>query len=657
MERSAKVSETARRQRGGLPALVGLGAASTCLSLAGVLLGNDILALSGLGAAFAVIVGLAARERAGDRLLGAARTREARHVSLYRNAFDIISLVGPDNEIVYVSPSVKRVLGFNPERLVGRDPSVLVHPRDRIKVLRAVGESRSQPGSIRTVECRLAHRDGGWRHVETSVANLLGDPHVRAIVLNSRDITERRALEAELRHEARHDSLTGLANRTLFRESAQALDEAGTPDAAGLPDAAGTPGARDQRAVLFVDLDNFKDVNDILGHEAGDELLAAVARRLVGAVGRSALTARLGGDEFAVLLTGDQAGTPTETADRILQAFATPFLVRGRPTIVHLSIGIAGEDGQTGAGELLRNADLALYAAKSAGRDRRVTYQPEMYQAVARRVELETGLRLAAEHMDFALHYQPIVSLETGEIVALEALLRWPGPSGLVAQDVFISLAERTGLIVPIGRWALREACRQARAWQDHHPNDVPMGISVNISAVQAIRPDLVNEVAATLRETGLEPRHLTLEFTESILMQGAAALTGNLARLRALGVRLALDDFGSGKSSLEYLRWFRADLLKVDRSFTDRIVEPGETALAKGVVELAHTLGLKTVAEGVERQEQLDALRHLAFDQAQGFLFAPPLPAGPAGELVARRYLLGESLFPPVIPPNPQEY
>jgi diguanylate cyclase (GGDEF)-like protein len=474
----------------------------------------------------------------------------------------------------------------------------------------------------------------------TSHALTFGGRRARLVLVE--DVTERRRLEAELTHQAYHDALTGLANRARFSERVGV--------------ALARPGRRPEEvAVLFLDVDHFKAVNDSLGHEAGDVLLRAVAQRLLEATRGSDTVARLGGDEFAVLLENVRTDHDAViVAERILAAMR-PGVALGRPDAegdgaravrVGTSVGIARARGGEEADALLRHADLAMYTAKRDGRGRFALFEPAMHAAAVERLELDADLRASLERLeaapsrasdggdghDFHLVYQPVVELATGRVVAAEALLRWRhAQRGLVPPAVFIPVAEETGLIGSLGRWVLEAACRQAAAWGDRGPV-----VSVNLSGRQLDDPALVAGVEGALAAAGLAPRRLTLEITESVVMRRTDATLERLRALKALGVRLAIDDFGTGYSSLSYLQRFPVDVLKIDKSFVDGVAsEAHDAALARTIVALGTTLGLRTVAEGIETEDQQAALLALGCTYGQGYFFARPLPAGAFGALV----------------------
>jgi diguanylate cyclase (GGDEF)-like protein len=432
-----------------------------------------------------------------------------------------------------------------------------------------------------------------------------------------RDISVRRGLEEELRRQAFHDALTGLPNRALFLDRLQhALARA--------------DGHGRRIAILFLDLDNFKVVNDSLGHETGDRLLVQIAERLRTCLRAEDTAARFGGDEFTVLLeeTGNERDA-IKIAKRLTEALRAPIVLGGHEVYPSFSIGIApSAPGQDSAEGLLRKADLAMYRAKTGGKGRYVVFDQSMNDAAMERLGLEADLRRAIERGEFRLVYQPIVSLEGERICEVEALIRWLRPGrGLVSPSLFVPLAEETGLIVAIGQWVLEQACLQAVAWHRTHPDDAPR-LSVNLSAKQFQHPRLVEDIARSVRTSGLDPRMLTLEITESAIMVDTEAAAATLLRLKDLGIQLAIDDFGTGYSSLSYLKRFRVDTLKIDRSFVDKLGEdPHDTAIVRGVVALAKSLNLAVTAEGIETADQLEELRALGCDKGQGYYFARPLP------------------------------
>jgi diguanylate cyclase (GGDEF)-like protein/PAS domain S-box-containing protein len=449
-------------------------------------------------------------------------------------------------------------------------------------------------------------------------------------VWSFRDATERKRLENELSHQAFHDSLTGLANQALFRDR---VDHALARKARGPVDL----------AVLFVDLDDFKTVNDSLGHTAGDEMLVAVADRLRECLRTSDSAARLGGDEFAVLLEDlDAEDEADQVAQRLLSSLQDPFPIYGHDVVLSASIGIAFADAATSCDQLLRNADLAMYTAKRRGKDRFETYRSEMHAVALNRLEREAALRRGLDRGELVVEYQPVVTLPSGRIVGFEALVRWQHPDhGLLQPSEFIALAEETGLIGELGRQVLAAACSQTRRWQLRHPDIDPLSISVNVSPRQLHTDELIEDVEFSLRSSGLPANSLVLEITETAMMHDTEASIARLVQLKTLGVRLAVDDFGTGYSSLSYLQRFPVDILKIDRAFVSTVGEQSaDVSLAPAILSLARTLHLAAVAEGVETAAQADILAGLGCEFAQGFFFARPADVPTIDELLTRRTL-----------------
>jgi diguanylate cyclase (GGDEF)-like protein/PAS domain S-box-containing protein len=544
------------------------------------------------------------------------RHGDARFRSLIQNSSDVITILEPDLTIRYESPSVEHVLGHAMEERVGHSPLELVHPDDASSVRLALEQVVTTAGGERRFEHRIHHADGTWHVVQAIAKNLIDVEAVGGLVVNYRDITEQKALEEQLRRQAFHDELTGLPNRALFTDRLEHAIQFLGRDTAPI-------------AVLFVDLDDFKTVNDSLGHDAGDRLLVEAARRIEKCIRSVDTVARLGGDEFAVLMEDVGAEAPTEAASRILAALHEPIQLHRQPLTITASIGIvtAKSPKQTVI-ELLRNADLAMYAAKDNGKARFEIFRPRLQRAVTTRLRLKADLEQALEAGEFRLRYQPIVDLAMDRLVGMEALLRWHHPRrGEVLPGEFISAAEESGLILPLGRWVLHEACRQARLWQAEGLSSEPIGMSVNVSARQLEDPGLANDVSTALAASGLDPALLTLEITESVLMHDTKLTQHSLQRLKSLGLRLVIDDFGTGYSSLSYLRRFPIDGIKIDRSFIDAIDTSREEAdLVGSIISLSNRLNLDTVAEGVERWSQLARLRQLGAHLAQGFYLAVPL-------------------------------
>jgi diguanylate cyclase (GGDEF)-like protein/PAS domain S-box-containing protein len=543
------------------------------------------------------------------------RQSAERFRSLVQHSSDVIALLSPDLTIRYHTPSVERVLGYGEDELVGTRLSDLLPRAEAERIGRFFAEVCAIPGTPMPRDLPLRRKDGTIVQLESVFNNLLTVSNVGGVVVTARDVTERRALEEQLSHQAFHDSLTGLANRALFWERITHAIERGVR-------------RQNLFAVLFIDLDDFKTVNDSLGHAAGDELLVAAAERIRGSIRPEDACARLGGDEFAVMVEGiaDLDGAIT-VARRILKTMAEPIVVEGSEITVQASIGIALDSGSQTASEIMRSADLAMYRAKSEGKGQYALYEPSMHELARERLELKADLQRAVVADDFDVHYQPIVALQTGSIVGVEALVRWRhAERGLVLPGEFITLAEETGLILPLGRHVLNVACRQVASWR-HRGLSNP-GVSVNLSAKQLSSRHLTREVLDVLGDCSLDASALTLEITESTLLD-SQVIVSRLDELRRLGVRIAIDDFGTGYSSLDYLRRFPVDTLKIAKPFVDELgTSPEQDRLVAAIVRLGATMGLETVAEGIEFEHQRNRLRALKCRYGQGFLFSRPVPA-----------------------------
>jgi diguanylate cyclase (GGDEF)-like protein/PAS domain S-box-containing protein len=671
-----------------------------------------------------------------------------------QNFSEIVMVVDPDGTLTYASPAIERILGYDPGEASGKNLSGFVHPDDLSGVrqeserIASGGDSAGQ----KALEYRIRHKDGSWRWMEGGVARV-NDPALRSIVLNARDITERKEAEERYRtlveqipvvayidradgteaplytspqiegllgydqeeassgrlwrerlhpkdrervlaaddlfekegeerfgeeyrlltkdgsvvwvledavlvkdattglplywqgilyditkrkeaeerleHRAFHDPLTDLPNRQLVLDRlAHALTRTERRSSSGV-------------AVLFMDLDRFKIVNDSLGHEAGDRLLVVASERLEGCLRPEDTLARFGGDEFVVLVEDlESPEQAIRVAERLTECLEDPFVLDGRELFVRASLGIAFGTALTKSAEdLLRDADTAMYRAKYEGLDYTV-FDPDLYEQAVRRLELENDLRRAVEREELVLHYQPILDFGTKEVWGVEALVRWKHPErGLLLPAEFIALAEQTGLIVPIGRWVLHEACQRTKWWQQSHPSGVPLRVVVNLSAVQLRHPGGEEAIREALAVSGLGAESLSLDITESAFIDALEGNTLALERLEELGVGISIDDFGTGYSSLSYLKKLPADVLKIDKSFVKDLGEDVEdTAIARMVVELAHTLGMEVIAEGVETEEQVALLEEMGCDMVQGFHFERPLPDEAATEFLLAR-------------------
>jgi len=572
----------------------------------------------------------------GDALVRerkAARIVEDRYASLIANASDVIMIVAGDGMVRFVSPACERTLGLKPEALVGRNLNDLWSGEDREKLRAFLAEVAAAPtGTVGPVELRIER--GNRRHVIESVgSNLSQDPAVQGLALNFRDISERKALEEQLRQLAFHDPLTLLANRNLFRDRVQhalTLAQRGQSSV----------------AVMFLDLDNFKNINDSLGHDAGDRLLQAVAQRICNTTRSSDTVARLGGDEFAVLVEGIATITEVQRlADALIATLDVPFPLNGMEVRVGASIGVAFSARESGTETLLSNADIAMYHAKAAGKNRHVTFQTQMQDMLQERLRLEADIGRAFSREEFFLEYQPIVDLGTRSLLGVEALVRWRHPeAGVLPPARFIHVVEECGQIDKLGRWVLRRACQDLCNWRGAIAGASGLRLAVNISGQHLQHGELVHDVAQALHESGFEAENLVIELTESTIMYNTDANLERFHRLKALGVRLAIDDFGTGYSSLSYLHRFPIDILKIDRSFVSRLTNSDNgPELASAVITLGETLGLDTVAEGIEMEPQVAALLALGCVAGQGFLFAKaaPLEQLSNSTFVARRNAL----------------
>ena len=603
----------------------------------------------------------AAREEAGRE---AREEGEHRFRSLVQNSSEAVKITDLDGTLRYASPAFERVFGYDPDEAVGTNVLDYVHPDDLPSVQAATRKALEDPESDSNVlEYRFRHADGSWRHIEAVGTYMLDDPAVEGVVINIRDITERKEFEERLAYQAFHDPLTGLPNRALLLDRLrQALLRSRRHG--------------DQRngevALLFLDLDDFKEVNDSLGHEAGDELLVSIAGRLKETVRPEDTLARLGGDEFCILLEdlngpgddsnpskGSGAAGAAEAAKRISEEIEkVPFSINERDALttvfITASIGIALSGGSPEGfhhrpADLLKEADLAVYRAKDRGKGRYEIFESGLALEAEERMKLKNDLRRAIECEEFELYYQPKVCLTTGEILWMEGLLRWHHPErGLLLPGEFIPVAEESGLIVPIGRWAMEEALRQGRRWRDQNNSSRPSApsVCVNLSGKQLNQQNLAQDVAGMLRESQTDPRAFGVEITESVLMEDDRSLA-TLEDLRNMGLTISIDDFGTGYSSLTYLKHFPFNVLKIDCSFIEGFEEsPQDAVMVSGMVNLAHATGKQVVAECVENVRQMALLKEMGCEMGQGYLFTEPLPPDAAAKL-AKSYSAGEFLNP----------
>jgi diguanylate cyclase (GGDEF)-like protein/PAS domain S-box-containing protein len=552
----------------------------------------------------------------------ATRQSEARFRALVQNSSDVILLVDALMVVRYQTPSAERVLGYAADALVGKRLTDVVHGDDQVRFGALIAQALASAGVTGPGELRLICEDGSWLFVDVTVTNLVHDRELTGLVLTVRDVHDRKLLEERLSYQAFHDPLTGLANRALLTNRL-------THALAGA--------RRDVRtlALLLLDLDNFKTVNDSLGHEFGDRVLSAIGERLREATGEAGFIARLGGDEFTIIsVEGAQPAAAEALADQLLSAIAEEFNIDGHQVRIGLSIGVSifptdANDDTT----LVANADAALYRAKSEGRGTYRFFEAGMDKSLRERRALQHDLQAAMERNELTLYYQPQARI-SGEIIGFEALVRWRHPTrGMISPGTFIPLAEESGLIVPLGEWILREACREAASWPK------PLQIGINLSPIQFRHGDLVAMVHSVLLETGLPPSRLELEITEGVFLNEDSSTDAMFAALKRIGVRLALDDFGTGYSSLNYLRTFPLDKLKIDQSFIrDLDTTDGARSIVRTIISLAKSLNLVTTAEGVETREQLAWLREEGCTEAQGYLFSPPMPASEVQSLLSAK-------------------
>jgi diguanylate cyclase (GGDEF)-like protein/PAS domain S-box-containing protein len=553
---------------------------------------------------------------------------EERFQALVQNSQDAIVVVDNDGRVMYQTPSATNVLGYQRDELNGRNLAEVLHPNDAPQLPLMLAMS----GVPTSTEWLVLDGHGRWLPVDVVIADLRGDHRVGGVVLTLRDCSARKSFEDELRRRALHDTLTGLANRALLIDR---IDHA-------LRRADRT---LDPIAVLFIDIDDFKVINDSLGHGAGDQLLVTFAERLQTALRPGDTAARFGGDEFAVVLeNGDAAES---VACRVNELLRDPFAVGTRQVYVRASIGVAlSSSADSSSGDLIRDADLAMYVAKRNGKGRYEVFTPDMHAAAVRHHELSAELHEALSERQVSVKYQPIVDVDNGRVVGVEALARWHHPErGPVAPSEFVAVAETSGLIVTLGRYVLRQACADLTAWRAAGEVDDDFYVAVNLSARQIHDPNVVEDVTIAIVDNALPPSCLVLEVTESTLMEDIDTARGRVASLRALGVRIAIDDFGTGYSSLGRLGQFAVDTVKIDKSFVDQLASDVQaTVIIRSMIEMSHALRLTVVAEGIEQSPQLDALQRLGCDLGQGYFFSRPVAASELTTVLGRLITLAVS-------------
>jgi diguanylate cyclase (GGDEF)-like protein/PAS domain S-box-containing protein len=567
------------------------------------------------------------RQRRRSAVIASQTEGLAEFEAMIENSSDLFFLTDTANRTRYCSPSAARFFGMPAVEVCDAPFDQFIHDDDLVKATDAFATVRAV-GTAGPLDLRVRHHDGGWRTIEAMANDLVLASSGRAVAWHTRDVTDRRALEEQLTRQAFEDPLTGLANRALFRDRlGHALSRL----------------SRSTRsiAVLMLDLDGFKAINDSMGHDAGDEALKEIAARISGAARPGDTVGRLGGDEFTILL--EELNDPTiadEVADRILELVRQPLLIQKVNLRVSASIGIvvSGAHEMTPE-ELMRDADIAMYRAKADGRDRRVAFEPGMHASATKQLQISQDLAHALDRDELALYYQAIVDLEGGTPQGVEALIRWHHRElGLVAPSDFISIAEQNGLILPIGRWVLEQACAQAVAWHSGSRDGKKLTMSVNVSGRQLNHDSLVPDVRRILADSGLDPQYLILEVTESVVMSDIDMVIRRLNELKELGISIAIDDFGTGYSSLAYLRQLPVDILKIDKAFIDAAAsgDPGGDAIMRAIVHLSEGLHLKTIAEGVEDADQALHVKELGCQSAQGFLFSRPMPPDEIGTFLA---------------------
>jgi diguanylate cyclase (GGDEF)-like protein/PAS domain S-box-containing protein len=544
---------------------------------------------------------------------------------LVQNSGDVVVLADADGVVRFVSTSIDRFFAYNPTELVGQSFSELLHPADQAAFAAGLKKALTASALPVTVDCRFHHKLGSWTHTEVTITNLLHRASSQSLVLNVRDVTDRKEMEERMAYLGAHDAVTNLPNRIAFRKL---VDEALEKSAPGRA-----------IAVLALDIDDFKLINDALGQRAGDDVLGMVGGRLGKIVSAGDVVARIGGDGFGILMkTVLSAEQPARLAERIFQHFKTPFKVEEREMVVRLCIGIAPQTALEDTAEnLMRNADIALNAAKARGKGRFERYEPTQHKAISELMDLQADLGYALERRQFVLHYQPVVRLRDGMIIGFEALLRWHHPRrGLLSPGDFFVLAEDSGMVSTLQRWVLGQACADGRQWQLRFPVEPALQISVNISRRGLAEADLVADVTHACTAAAFPPAQLILELTEGATLEGLSTAS-RLLELHERGVSVALDNFGAHAAPLSALRDLPVDIVKLDHSFVSRMATSATDAtVARAVIDLGNTLGMITIADGIERADQLQALRELSCPAGQGYYLSRPLPAAGIDRLLA---------------------
>lgn len=577
------------------------------------------------------------------RIRRESKKREELFQIVTENAADMIALVDVKGNRLYNSPAYKRILGYSAAELGETSAFDQIHPDDRFQVLEAAREARST-GIGRKLDYRIRHKDGTWRILESMAGTIRNEKgEVAKLVIVNRDVTERKRAEQQAEHNAFHDGLTGLPNRRLFLDRLQQLFERVQRN------------PERQYAIVFVDLDGFKVFNDTMGPALGDQVIVEIGHRIAAGLRdedtvsrpqsqspRNAVLSRMGGDEFTVLLEGiTDPSDAMRVAQRILSTVSEPFLLEGREVRTSASLGIAVSAAtHNRAEDLLQDADVAMRRAKALGGSRCEVFDEAMHTRAVNRLKLEAELREAIAQHQFRVYYQPIVQLATKQIIGFEALLRWHHPEqGLISPYHFSDAAEDSGLLFATGHWLILEACKQLQIWTNEHPAIPAVTISVNLSSRQFADARFVTELQAAIRETGVEPGRLQLEMTEAVAAADPKLTVTVLSSLKQLGIGIILDDFGTGNSSLNGLRLFHVEALKIDRSLIcGMLVDRGTCEMVELIVLLAHKLKLKVIAEGIESTKHWERLRELDCDMGQGFFFSQPVDPAAAGKLLTKR-------------------